>query len=424
MPGDIVPIELGVTAGNLVTLWAPEWREDGEEWEAFLGREDDLYAFPSVAEMAAFIRNDTDNDLVEHPQWRTVVALSAAHIEPDDEHVFDLVGVPELAAGEPDEESLVELARSLEMARTLGEVCELDAVTRFFSANPLLGVLSRGADAFVGREGSQLWNRIGSVVAKGWDAVLDAIDDVLVTPDVDADATAIADAEITAAAENIVDVDDLDDEDIDSDDDADSTVIVPLAVDEDEDDDDQDDETFWGAVGIDPVRIITSDDTYYTLRCYLDDEPVFLGRSGAILVFGSERALARYLADDHDHDLTSVSTYDDVRTAAVDGSLDIEVTDENVYVLPGLADDLARGPQFVDVDQLDLAVELFTDAADYAKDPSVEEALATSTPLGWLVSYIVEPTEGRMAPSAPFDAEAESWRALEREFETRLRPTT
>lgn len=423
MAGDIVPIELGVTAGDLVTLWAPEWREDGEEWEAFLGREDDLYAFPSVAEMAAFIRTDTDNDLVDHPQWRTVVALSAAHIEPDDDHVYDLVGVPELAAGDPDEDSIIELARSLEMARTLGEVCELDAVTRFFSANALLGVLSRGADAFVGREGSQLWNRIGAVVAKGWDAVLDAIDTVLTTPDVDAEATAVADAEITAAAENIVDAEDLDDEDIDTDDDTSSddsdVVVVPVDT-----DDEDEDETFWGSVGIDPVRIITSEDTYYTLRCYLDDEPLFLGRSGAIFVFGSERALARYLADDHDHDLTTVSTYDDVRTAAVDGSLDVQVTDENVYVLPGLADDLARGPESVDADQLDLAVELFTDAADYAKDASVEEALAPATPLGWLISYILEPVDGRMAPSAPFDAEAESWRALEREFETRLRPTT
>ncbi|MGB3772667.1 MAG: primosomal protein [Rhodococcus sp. (in: high G+C Gram-positive bacteria)] len=424
MPGDIVPIELGVTAGDLVTLWAPEWREDGEEWEAFLGREEDLFAFESVAEMVAFIRTDSDNDLVDHPRWRTVVALSAAHLEPDDEHVFDLIGVPELAAGDPDEDAIVELARSLEMARTLGEVCELEPVTKFFSANPLLGVLSRGPDGFVGREGKQLWDRVGSVVAKGWDSVLDAIDDVLLSPDVDADATAVADAEITAAAENIVDTEDLDDDDLDTDesdtdDTEDDTTVVVLPAEDDSDT--EDDESFWTTVGIDPVRIITSEDTYYTLRCYLDDTPVFLGRSGAIIAFGSERTLARYLADDHDHDLTSVSTYDDVRTAAIDGSLDVQVTDENVYVLPGLADDLARGPETVDAEQLDLAVELFTDAADYAKDDSVEEALAPSTPLGWLVSYVLEPRKGRMAPSGPFDAEAESWRALEREFETRLR---
>ena len=34
MAQDIVPIELGLPQGDLVTLWAPRWREDGEEWEA------------------------------------------------------------------------------------------------------------------------------------------------------------------------------------------------------------------------------------------------------------------------------------------------------------------------------------------------------------------------------------------------------
>ncbi len=359
-------------------------------------------------------------------------ALSAEHIEPDDDHVFDLVGVPELAAEEPTEETVIELARALGMARTLGEVCELDTVTRYFSANHLFAVLGRGADAFVGREGKQLWNRIGAALATGWDDVLDEIDDVLVTPEVDDKAVADADAEIVAAAENIVDADDpdeTDDPDLDVEPRTDAAAIPAVGGasgrDADDLDDDLDDEDdFWASVGIDPIRIITGENTYYTLRCYVEDEPVFLGRSGAILVFTSERALARYLADDHEHDLASLETYDDVRTAAIDGSLDVEVTDENVYVLPGLADDLARGPEAVDADQLDLAVELVSDAADFAGDTSVEDALAPSTPLGWLVSGILEPTPGRMTPSPPFDAEAESWRDLEREFETRLRVTS
>ncbi len=73
-----------------------------------------------------------------------------------------------------------------------------------------------------------------------------------------------------------------------------------------------DDEDFWQKVGIDPVRIMTGSGTVYTLRCYLDDEPVFLGRNGRISVFSSERALARYLADEHDHDLSDLATYDDI----------------------------------------------------------------------------------------------------------------
>ena len=56
MAADIIPIELGLTAGNGLTLWAPSWREDGEDWEAFLGHGDDLYVFPTPAHLAAFIR--------------------------------------------------------------------------------------------------------------------------------------------------------------------------------------------------------------------------------------------------------------------------------------------------------------------------------------------------------------------------------
>ena len=128
-------------------------------------------------------------------------------------------------------------------------------------------------------------------------------------------------------------------------------------------------------MGIDPIRMMTRAGTYYTLRCYLDDAPIFLGRNGRISVFGSERALARYLADEHDHDLADLSTYDDIRTAATDGSLRVDVTEDNIYVLSGLADDFADGPDAVDRDQLELAVELLRDIGEYSEEDIVDEAL-------------------------------------------------
>lgn len=410
MAGDIVPIEIGLTDGDLVTLWAPRWREGDDEWEAFLGHEEDLYGFSSVAELAAFIRTDSDNDLVEHPAWAVVSGLSAAELEPEENFTFDFVGVPELAAGDPEALAVSELEDTLNMARNIGEVCELDAVIRFFSGHPVLGALATGAGTFEGREGLELWDQLGAAIVKDWDAVLDAIDKVVTSPKVDAAAVAVAEAELLAAAENTVDADDVaeegEDEEFDEDD-----------LDEEEDEV----ETFWGEVGVDPIRIITSAETFYTLRCYMGDQAIFLGKDGLITVFRSERALARYLADNHEHDLSQVSTYGEIQNAAVDGSLEIEVTDENVYVLPGIADDLAQGPDVVDAEQLELAVELFTDAADFADDDSTEEALSASNELGWYVSYLLNPDPSRMAPSAPFTKESEAWRELEREFEARLR---
>jgi hypothetical protein len=180
------------------------------------------------------------------------------------------------------------------------------------------------------------------------------------------------------------------------------------------------DEDFWIQVGIDPVRIMTSSGTFYTLRCYLDDRPIFLGRNGRISVFSSERTLARYLADEHDHDLSDLSTYDDIRTAATDGSLAVEVTDENVYVLSGLADDFADGPDAVDRDQLDLAVELLRDIGDYSEESTVDKTLEPGRPLGKLVAYVLEPgSVGK--PASPYSAAVREWEELEKFVDSRLR---
>ncbi|GAB36584.1 hypothetical protein [Gordonia otitidis] len=426
MAGDIVPIELGLTNGNGFTLWAPRWREGDDEWEAFLGLDEDLYVFPGVAELAGFVRTDTDNDLVEHPAWDTIKQVSADELIPDDRHTYDLVGVPELAAEDPTPEVIAELEDALEIVRILGEVCELVTITKFFNGNPILGAVTTGTRNFEGRDGVDLWVRIGRLIAKHWDDVLDAIDDVITTPDVDAATVAIAADELEAAA-SAEDEDEPEDDDIDlldeDSDVAESSAVAASTIDdtdEELDEDEIDDDDFWATVGIDPIKIVTGTGEYYSLRCYLGDDPVFLGSRGRIFVFASTRTLSKFLAENSDHDLADLSTFTDVRTEATDGALEFDVIDDNVYVLPGLAEDIIDGPRRIDRNQLDLAVELFSDAADYADDDAVSEALASTTPLGWFVDYAINPDPKRLAPSAPFDNEAEAWRALEHDFEDRL----
>ncbi|PWD42559.1 primosomal protein [Gordonia paraffinivorans] len=418
MAGDIVPIELGLTDGNSFTLWAPRWREGDDEWEAFLGLDEDLYVLPGVAELAAFVRTNNDNDLVEHPAWPTLVQVQAEELIPDERHTYDLVGVPELAAEDPTPEVIAELEDALEIVRILGEVCELVPITKFFNGNPILGAVTTGTRNFEGREGLDLWVRIGRLIAKHWDDVLDAIDEVITVPEVDPKAVETAEAELEAAASAEDEDEPTDDEDIE--------IVETLdAEDDDEEDDDDlddeyDDDDFWASVGIDPIKIVTRGDEYLTLRCYLGDDPVFLGADGKIFVFTSARALSRFLAEENDHDLADLSTFEDVRAEATDGSLEFDVIDDNVYVLPGISEDIADGPRRIDRDQLDLAVELLTDAADYADDDTVSEALGSTTPLGWFIDYALNPDPKRMAPSGPFDNEAEAWRALEHDFEARL----
>jgi hypothetical protein len=180
------------------------------------------------------------------------------------------------------------------------------------------------------------------------------------------------------------------------------------------------DEDFWTKVGIDPIRIMTGASTFYTLRCYFDGRPIFLGRNGRISVFGSERALARYLADEHDHDLSDLSTYDDIRTAATDGSLHVDITDDNVYVLTGLADDFAGGPDAVDHEQLDLAVEFLRDLGEYSEDTTIDKALGIDEPLGKLVAHVLEPGSVS-APKPPYADAVRAWEELELFVDSRLR---
>jgi hypothetical protein len=411
---NIIPIELGLPQGDMVTLWAPRWREDGEEWEAFLGHEDDLYGFTDVAALAAFVRTATEHDLTDHPAWHVVPALSVAELTPDEDHQYDLVGVPELVSEEPDTWVLSELADIVAIVRSLADVCELDEVNEILDSATGFDLLDQGTLPFSGRDGVALWTEIAEVVSAKWDQVLDAIDDVVTMPEVDAKALETAQTELAELVEADSAEDDLGDE------------AVEVVAADDEADEPEDDEPagFWSEVGIDPVKIITADNEYFTLRCYLDDEPVFLGSGGKIEVFRSAKALARHIADagseEEGNDLAQVSTWQDVVTEATNGTLPIDIDPGNIYVLPGIADDIAEGPDAVDPTQLDLAVELLNDAADWAGDDSVTEALAPSETLGWLVSFVLRPDPTRLAPSAPFDKEEAAWKGLVSAFTDRL----
>ena len=394
MAADLVPIRLGITAGDLYTLWAPRWRDAGDEWEAFLGKDEDLFAFESVADLAAFVRTNTDNDLTDHPGWDRVKSANAHTLKPTEKRQVDLVAVEELLSEKPTEESVSQLAETLTVVSSIGTVCELPAVTRFFNGNPSLGLVAGGIEQFTGKSGQKRWNGIAEIVARSWDDVIAAIDEIVSTPEVDERASKLAAEELEDPFEE--EPEDLSDE-----------VDDAAAADEDDADEDAEDDgdvvapartvvlggdaNFWEEVGIDPVRIMAGSGTLYTLRCYFDDRPIFLGRNGRVSVFSSERALARYLADEHDHDLSDLSTYDDIRTAATDGSLRVDVTEDNIYVLTGLADDIADGPDAVDRDQLELAVELIRDVGDYSEDETVDRLLSADRPLGKLVEYVLEP---------------------------------
>jgi chemotaxis protein histidine kinase CheA len=365
-----------------------------------------------------------------------VPALSVAELTPDEEHQYDLVGVPELVAEDPDTWVLSELADIVAMVRSLADVCELDEIITILDSSTAFTLLEQGTLPFSGREGAILWTELSEVVAEKWDEVLDAIDEVVTAPEVDKAALATAQTELAELEAQLAEAEEADaDEDddietVDADDEAESEESEADEEEADEEEADEEEEEpeplgFWGEAGIDPIKIITASSEHYTLRCYLDEDPLFFGSKGKIDVFRSPRALARHIADatadGEGNDLAQVSTWGDVVTAAIDGTLTIEIEDGNTYVLPGIAEDIAEGPDAVDPTQLELAVELLTDAAEWAGDDSVTTALAQSESLGWLVSFVLRPDPSRLAPSAPFDKEEAAWRGLLDAFEERIR---
>lgn len=400
MAADIIPIQLGLTDGNVYTLWAPQWLEDGEEWEAFLGHGDDLYVFPSPAHLAAFIRSSDEHDLIDHPEWDTAAELLVDELRPDDDHVFDIVGVPDLVAEIPDIWTLAALTDTISIVRSLADVCDLEVVDEILGAADGFAVLPLGQTAFTGRNGEKLWNEMGAVIAERWDEVIDAIDAIVKTPEIDAEELTSTRAELAAIS---------------------AVDKTGETVEPEEDQERDEDLEFWDETGVDCLEITVGDRTGYTLRCYLGDEPVFLAENHRIKVYSSAEELENYLMTaDVTHRLSTLEVWPEIRTAVTDGEAAVLAGPENTYRLDGLADALKGGPEEVDGKQLELAVELLIDGALERGDEETVEAVGSSTPLGNLISAITRPDPDRLAPSPPFDDEAAAWSVLVERFAATL----
>jgi len=397
---DIIPIELGLTAGNGLTLWAPSWREDGEDWEAFLGHGDDLYVFPTPAHLAAFIRTSTEHDLLDHPEWEAASELLVDELVPDDDHRFDIVGIPELVSEPADIWTLAELTDTIAILRSLAEVCGLEAIDNVLNATDGFSLLSAGQLAFTGRNGEKLWNEIGSVVAERWDEVVDALDAIVTTPEVDPEALTMGQEEAAAisAAEK-----------------------QPAAAPEESDEDRDEDLEFWDETGVDCLEITIGGRTGYTLRCYLGEDPVFLSSGGRIQIYTSPEELENYLTEAHPkHALATLEVWPDIRTAVADGEAAVLAGPENTYQMDDLDKALLEGPDAVDRRQLELAVELLVDSALQRGDTETTEALGTASPLGNLVGATIKPDADRQAPAPPYDDEVAAWSVLVERFSETL----
>ncbi|WPF66599.1 MULTISPECIES: hypothetical protein [unclassified Corynebacterium] len=394
----ILPVKLSLTEGDYYTLWAPEWREHGAKWQGFLGAGEKLYFFESTAAMLAFLESGTQHDLLDHPRWQAFAALPENRVEPSEREYFDIIGMPATLAERPSYDHVSTVAATMRVARALAEVGGAQEAAGFFGSHSILSNLERGIEHYRGEHGEQEWSGVGRVVLHNWQQVVHSLDGIfeVVQPKESAvsGAKERLDAAVSAAAESRRQEEEREKEAKEAADPYDSTV--------------------WAAAGIDPIKISIDGSTLYTLRTYLRGVPVFLGRYGEIFTFNNRKALVRWLIANDTHDLATVSTWEDVLSAANAGELEVTVHADNVYSFNGMERAIAKSVDAVDTAQMARCYELLADAADWAGDDSLNSFFLAHPRMQDYISYMLGSSETvGYVPSAPFTQHSNDWKEME-----------
>ena len=396
----IVALEMEMASGTWYTLWAPNWIVRGEKWQAFLGDDDHIYAFESPAHLLAHLQSGGSNELSEHPKWATFARDLATNVQPSDNTTVSLVETPRYLADRAGYKNTQHVTRSFDLLSSFGSVLGITSIVSWFKNYSILHNTRRGADHYASTNGAEEWTAVGHAVLQKWKELTAEVEPFLKQPELPADAVEKAEKDIADAKQAK----------------ADKKAAVAAAAAKKETDSkdaaDPYDETIWAESGIDPIRISLNGQYVYTLRTYLGDKPVFLGRLGQINTFPNSRSMVRWLIDAPEHDLESLSTWGDILTAANSGELEVTVHDSNQYAFSGLRDDISKGIDEVDTAQLSRAYELLADSADWAKDDGVNKVLLAYPRLQDYLAYMLG-SPSSSTPSAPFDEEVKGWKALE-----------
>jgi len=376
LPADsIVPIAVVIDERTGYTLWAPPWEdEDGEEWQAFLGTGERIHLFTTPGQLAHFISTETEHDLADHPAWPAVMSSSKRQLTPDEDYLFDLDAVYDLAAGGPDRWSVGELADTVDMVERMAESCDVEAVEEHLAKIPGLGLLDSGHDVFTTRAGDKAWTEIAAGLGEHWEPILEALADALkwVEP---------------AALDDDEDDDDEDDDDEDDDDTEDSiddvvgaTVLRggALVGVEESSADSRAATEFWESVGILPVRLVFPEGSGLTLRCYVEDTARFLGSELTVDVFRTPDGLSTFVEEGEPNDLATLSTWG----AVVEADADPIAAAADSYDFAQVSDMLDGTADSWDLALLVQVAEAALDLAEYCHLTRVSDLLSPDTELG------------------------------------------
>lgn len=273
----IVPIEITLGGRTGVTLWAPPWEEDGEEWQAFLGTGEKVALFDRIDDLVAYLARSTENDLLDHPAWDMVQTLPADQLVPDEDFRFDFDAVPDLVASGAEEETVSTVGDVVDLAQRIAESADDGPLLQMLEGETFVA-LAEADDDYDEDEWDDDWADVERTVGASWPLLSGRINELIAW---------YAEGEMPA--------------------DAAATGEASAAVNED----------FWDSVGILPVVIATSDGPAYTLRCYVDEAAIFLGSDLNVDVFRTPTGLADFCRTADRHDLRQLETWGRVADATM-----------------------------------------------------------------------------------------------------------
>lgn len=276
----ILPITITVNGKIGLTLWAPPWEdEDGDEWQGFLGDGAKILLYPGVRELADFIASGEENDLSDHPAWGYVQKLTPDQLRPSGEDNYDLDGVYEWAAGEPDPVHVSALADVVDMVAKIADCCDDGGLRSLVEGTPAFAELVDEENTYQGKEGRKRWNELGDTIASSWDRAISRVESWLswqgdfTTSDLNAD-------------------------------------------------------TVWDRVGAEPIAITLNIEgqttRYLTVRGYINHDTqddvaaAFIGGDDTVAVFTELADLAQYCRAATDHSLTALEWWSELADEADD----------------------------------------------------------------------------------------------------------
>ena len=259
MAADIIPIELGLTAGNGLTLWAPQLaggRRGLGGLPRARGRPVRASRRPRTWPPSSAPPPSTTCSIIPSGRRRPSLLVDELHAgrRPQLRH-RRRAGAGGRAAGHLDAGRADRHHRDPALA---GRGLRAGRDRRRARLRRRVRLLPPAQLAFTGRNGEKLWNEIGAVVVDRWDEVVDALDGIVTTPEVDPEALAIGPGRGRRDQRRREAAGDR------------RRRNPPRTRTADED------LEFWDETGVDCLEITVGGRTGYTLRCYLGDDPVFL----------------------------------------------------------------------------------------------------------------------------------------------------